>query len=99
VKLGDFGLSKVLTIPNLRFSNSLNDKKNEELLTNSFCGSPEYMSPEMLRGEGHSLSLDLYSIGALLYEMLFGLPPFYNSIRSDMYVNIVERSIDFSQVQ
>lgn len=44
----------------------------------SFCGSPEYMSPEMLKKEGHSNSVDIYGLGLILYEMLFGLPPFYN---------------------
>ena len=56
--------------------------------TNSFCGSPEYMSPEMLAKKGHSRSVDFYSLGALLYEMLTGLPPFYDRNKEVMYRRI-----------
>ena len=36
------------------------------------CGSPEYMAPEMLLGKGHTLSVDHYALGVLIYEMLVG---------------------------
>ena len=76
IKLADFGLSKVM--------------ENKNMKTNSFCGSPEYMSPEMLLGNGHSYSVDYYSLGAILFEMLTGLPPFYDTNRHKMYRDIVE---------
>jgi serine/threonine protein kinase len=76
IKLADFGLSKFLT--------------SSDSLTNSFCGSPEYMSPEMLMGTGHGSSVDYYSLGAILFEMLTGLPPFYSTDRNQMYLCIVE---------
>lgn len=76
LKLADFGLSKNLCSP--------------ESLTNSFCGSPEYMSPEMLIGCGHGFAVDYYSLGAILFEMLTGLPPFYSTDRDKMYHDIVE---------
>ena len=44
----------------------------------SFVGSPEYMSPEILLGQGYDYSVDFYTLGVLLYEMLVGLPPHYN---------------------
>jgi serine/threonine protein kinase len=44
----------------------------------SFCGSPEYMPPEMILKEGHSLPVDFYCLGAVLYELVTGLPPFYS---------------------
>lgn len=58
IKLTDFGLSK--------------ENFNANSRSYSFCGSPEYMSPEMLSRKGHNLSIDYYSLGALLYEMLTG---------------------------
>ena len=36
-----------------------------------------YMSPEMILKGGHDRSVDFYGMGALLYEMIFGFPPFY----------------------
>ena len=44
----------------------------------SFCGSPEYMSPEMLSESGHGFMNDIYSLGCLLFEFLCGLPPHYD---------------------
>lgn len=46
------------------------------------------MSPEMLTSEYHSRMVDFYSLGALLYEMLVGLPPLYSQNRDEMYYNI-----------
>ncbi len=70
----------------------------------SFCGSPEYMSPEMLTRDGHGLSLDCYSLGALLFEMLtgmswakitakIGLPPHYSRNRQQMYQRILNEQV------
>jgi len=61
----------------------------------SFCGSPEYMSPEMLRNKGHSRSLDFYTLGAFLYEMLTGLPPFYCNNKTKMYKVIQTEEVAF----
>ena len=75
VRLTDFGLSKAGLAPNG--------------LTSSFCGSPEYMSPEMLRCDTHGRMVDFYSLGVLLYELLIGLPPFYSNNREEMYNSIM----------
>jgi serine/threonine protein kinase len=63
VRLIDFGLAKTGMIPGSR--------------TKSFCGTPEYMAPEIIEARGHSFSADWYSLGCILYEMLSGRPPFY----------------------
>jgi serine/threonine protein kinase len=46
--------------------------------TQSFCGSVAYLAPEMLRRAGHGRSVDWYLLGVLLYEMLVGVPPYFN---------------------
>ena len=58
------------------------------MVAQSFCGSPAYLAPEMLNKSGVSASGDVYQIGVVLYEMLVGIPPFYNDNINILYKNI-----------
>lgn len=44
-------------------------------MRSTFCGTVDYMAPEMIRGKGHSFSVDVWALGVLLYEMIHGVAP------------------------
>ncbi|GFO10851.1 serine/threonine-protein kinase sgk1-like [Plakobranchus ocellatus] len=57
--------------------------------TSTFCGTPEYLAPEVLRKQPYDKTVDWWCLGAVLYEMMYGLPPFYSRDTAEMYDNIL----------
>ncbi|KAL8907198.1 MAG: hypothetical protein Q9207_001564 [Kuettlingeria erythrocarpa] len=81
IALCDFGLCKL-------------DMKDEDR-TNTFCGTPEYLAPELLLGQGYNKTVDWWTLGVLLYEMLTGLPPYYDENTNEMYRKILSEPLHF----
>lgn len=81
IKLADFGLAK--------------EKVKGNSTSKSFCGSPAYLSPEMVKRIGVGKAADIYGIGAVLYEMLIGSPPFYDDRLSKLYTKITKEKLIF----
>lgn len=75
IKLVDFGFAKEL---------SRGGK------TYSFCGTPEYMAPEIIQNQGHDFAADFWSLGVLVYELLAGSPPFSSSEPQRIYAKILD---------
>ena len=65
IKLGDFGFCKNL--------------ESADQMTRTMLGSPIYMAPEVIRGQVYSNKADIWSLGVVLYEMIFGHCPFMSN--------------------
>jgi len=53
-----------------------------------------YLAPEMVKKKGHGQSIDWYLLGVLLYEMLTGLPPYYDDDKDVLFENIQQKELE-----
>ncbi|KAG2460167.1 KPCT kinase, partial [Polypterus senegalus] len=74
IKIADFGMCK--------------ENMFEEAKTCTFCGTPDYIAPEILLGQKYGYSVDWWSFGVLLYEMLIGQSPFHGNDEEELFQSI-----------
>ncbi|KAL8594891.1 hypothetical protein ACOMHN_038454 [Nucella lapillus] len=75
IKIADFGMCK--------------EKIFGENRASTFCGTPDYIAPEILKGSRYNASVDWWSFGVLLYEMLIGQSPFHGDDEDDLFHSIL----------
>mgnify|MGYP000477637268 CR=1 FL=1 len=84
LKVGDLGLAAKL---------HFNDERKRTM-----CGTPNYIAPEILTGgDGHSYEVDTWSLGVIIYTLLFGNPPFETSDVKTTYRKIKQNNYSFPE--
>jgi serine/threonine protein kinase len=84
IKLTDFGLSKIVSETNFK--------------TRTLCGTPEYQAPEILMDYEYDKSVDFWSIGCLMFELISGAPPFQDRNRENLKIKILSDSVFYSGI-
>lgn len=82
LKIIDFGLAKML---------------DTGASTKTYCGTPEYLAPEMILQSGHNFSIDWWALGILIYEMRIGVTPFFNRNKSLLLRKICSSKVIFPE--
>lgn len=106
IMLSDFDLSKQsenIKNPEIQFSKSHSSSNPnidtkaciDGFRTNSFVGTEEYIAPEVIRGKGHTSAVDWWTLGILVYEMLYGTTPFKGRDRKATFSNVLKKDVRF----
>ncbi|XP_021748823.1 serine/threonine-protein kinase ATG1a-like [Chenopodium quinoa] len=74
LKIGDFGFARYLT---------------QQGLADTLCGSPLYMAPEIIQNQKYDAKADLWSVGAICYQLVIGKPPFDGNSQLQLFQNIL----------
>lgn len=85
IKLIDFGLAK--------------GNITENHLTSSICGTNEYIPPEVISGSKYSYNFDWWGLGVIMYELLYGYPPFVDQNKSVLFKKIKETEPNYDAVK
>jgi serine/threonine protein kinase len=94
VKVMDFGLAQLRAKPHIPL------EKLRGIDMSNLCGTPLYVSPDLLRGDSIDHRADLYSVGVMLYELLIGAPPFnYTDTKTVLNAHLNEKPPRFAQVR
>ena len=68
-----------------------------DLRTNSFVGTEEYIAPEVIKGCGHTSAVDWWTLGILIYEMIFATTPFKGMTRNETFSNVLRNDVHFPE--
>ena len=98
IKITDFGTAKLLDLPNRHDSPVATPQDSGDDTSsraNSFVGTAEYVSPELLTDKSACKSSDLWAFGCIVYQLLAGRPPFKAGNEYQTFQKIVNLEYDF----